>query len=307
MRVLIAEDDAVSRRLLEVTLGKWGYEIVVALNGQEAWEIIQRDDAPKLAILDWMMPHLDGVELCRRIRKLENREYSYLILLTAKGRKEDVVEGMDSGADDFITKPFDAGELRVRIRAAERILKLQADLLAAQTALREQATHDALTGAWNRPAILEVVQRELARAQRENGSIGVAMVDLDHFKRVNDTRGHNAGDAVLRQVVGRMQQTMRPYDALGRYGGEEFLAVAVGCNVAAAAAVADRLRACIAGKPFDAEGAAVELTVSVGVASSTDWDGVAAADLVQAADQALYRAKNAGRNRIEVASPASGS
>jgi diguanylate cyclase (GGDEF)-like protein len=303
MRVLIAEDDPMSRRLLEVTLTKWGYEIVVARDGQEAWEIIQREDAPKLAIIDWMLPHLDGLELCRRIRKLQNRDYMYVILLTARGSKEDLVEGMGSGADDYVTKPFDADELRVRIRAAERILNLQSDLLAAQATLRELATHDALTGAWTRSAILDIIQRELARSQREGKAVGLAMVDLDHFKRVNDTHGHKTGDAVLREVAQRMSRIIRPYDSVGRYGGEEFLIVAVGCDAAGAAGQAERIRARIAETPFDAEGASLQLTASLGVASSANRDGVTATVLLQAADQALYRAKNAGRNRVEVASP----
>ena len=304
MRVLIAEDDAISRRLLEVTLGKWGYEVVVARDGQEAWEIVQRGDTPKLAILDWMMPRLDGVELCRRIRNLQDRQYVYLILLTAKGRKADIVEGMDSGADDYVTKPFDTGELRVRIRAAERILNLQAELLATQEALREQATHDALTGTWNRAAILDLLQRELARSQREGKAIGVAMVDLDHFKRINDTHGHKAGDIVLRETAQRMLTRMRPYDALGRYGGEEFLVITVGCDTTGAAVQAERIRSCIADKPFDAGGASVPLTVSAGVASSAGCDGISPVDLIQAADQALYLAKSAGRNRVEIAASA---
>jgi len=303
MRVLIAEDDAISRRLLEVTFEKWGYEFLVARDGQEAWEILHRDDAPKLAILDWMMPHLDGVELCRRIRKLQGREYVYVILLTAKGGKEDIIEGMNSGADDYVTKPFDAGELRVRVRAAERILGLQADLLAAQAALREQATHDALTGIWNRAAILDIVQRELARAQREGKAIGVAMVDLDHFKLVNDTHGHKTGDAVLQEAAQRMRQLLRPYDSLGRYGGEEFLLVLVGCDASTAALAADRIRACIEQRPFGADAPSIPLTVSVGVASSDKRDGVTAGDLIQATDMALYQAKNAGRNRVATASP----
>jgi diguanylate cyclase (GGDEF)-like protein len=304
MRVLIAEDDAISRRLLEVTLGKWGYEVVVARDGQEAWEIVQRGDTPKLAILDWMMPRLDGVELCRRIRNLQDRQYVYLILLTAKGRKADIVEGMDSGADDYVTKPFDTGELRVRIRAAERILNLQAELLATQEALREQATHDALTGTWNRAAILDLLRRELARSQREGKAIGVAMVDLDHFKRINDTHGHKAGDIVLRETAQRMLTRMRPYDALGRYGGEEFLVITVGCDATGAAVQAERIRSCIADKPFDAGGASVPLTVSAGVASSAGCDGISPVDLIQAADQALYLAKSAGRNRVEIAASA---
>jgi len=298
MRVLIAEDDTVSRRLLQAMLTKWGYEVLVARDGAEAWQVLSQDDSPNLAILDWMMPNIDGVELCRRARQLRGRGYVYIILLTAKGRKEDVIEGIEGGADDYLVKPIHAGEFRARLRAASRILDLQTQLLAAQEALLEQATHDPLTGLWNRPAVFAALERDLARASRENSPVGVLMADLDHFKRVNDTFGHDIGDEVLRQAADRMHSVIRAYDTLGRYGGEEFLIVAPGCTVDTAASLGERIRLAIAKQPILAGETPLTVNISLGAAACNNGS-TQAATLVQAADQAMYKAKNAGRNRVE--------
>ena len=301
MRVLIAEDDTVSRRVLQATLSKWGYEVVVARDGQEAWELLQRPEGPNLAVLDWMMPRLDGLELCHRIRNLgPQRGYVYIILLTAKGRREDRADGMEGGADDYLIKPLDPVELRARLRAATRILDLQVQLLAAQETLRTKATHDPLTGLWNRPAVMEALERELNRARRYKIAVSVLLGDLDHFKQVNDTYGHDTGDQVLCQTARRMLSAIRGYDTLGRYGGEEFLIVAPGCDAANGMTLAERIRTRIAAEPILAEHGPLPMTISIGLAAG-DGDGLEALPLIQAADQAMYRAKNAGRNRVEVA------
>ncbi len=182
LKILIADDSIVSRHLLEATLRKWGYDVVVACDGGEALEALQRDDTPQLAILDWMMPGLTGPEVCRKIRQRAHEPYTYILLLTSKSQKEDLIEGMEAGADDYITKPFDQHELQVRLRAGTRLVDMQAELLAAREALREQATRDSLTHLWNRNSILEILDRELSRSLRESGPIGVVIVDLDHFK-----------------------------------------------------------------------------------------------------------------------------
>ena len=187
MRVLVAEDSAVSRHLLQATLEKWGYAVTVAADGVEAWDELKRPTAPKLAILDWMMPGLTGPDVCRRVRAHAGQAYTYLLLLTSRNLKEDLIEGMDAGADDYITKPFDYHELRVRLRAGMRILDLQAELLAAREALREQATKDGLTKLWNRASILDMLRVEIARAERERSALSIGLVDLDRFKLVNDT------------------------------------------------------------------------------------------------------------------------
>ncbi len=303
MRVLIAEDDPVSCRILAITLEKWGYETVVTRDGAEAWDALKRQDAPNLAILDWMMPHIDGAEVCRRVRaqREQDQPYIYLILLTAKGQKEDIVEGMSAGADDYIAKPFDSGELRARLHAAGRVLELESKLLSAYDALRHEAMHDHLTGLWNRSAILRILQKELARAERERIPVSAALADIDRFKRINDTYGHVEGDAVLRRTAEILKENLREYDAIGRYGGEEFLIVLPGCALDDAARRADQLRETLGETEFSASGEAFSITICVGVAVNDD-DGTDGTDaLVRAADAAMYCAKRAGRNRVETA------
>lgn len=299
MNVLIAEDDPVSRRVLEAFLAKWGYEVVVTIDGAEAWQQLQRPNAPKLAILDWMMPRMDGLEVCRQLRERGAEPYVYIILLTAKGQKQDIIEGLEAGADDFVAKPFDPHELRARLRAGLRIVELHEQLISTREQLRVEATHDSLTGLWNRAAILEILQRELARSQRAGTPVAVVLADLDHFKYINDTRGHLAGDAVLREVTRRMSTSIRIYDAIGRYGGEEFLIVTPGVGLAGAVNQAERLRAGVSREPVDTFDGAFSVTLSLGVAASSE--AKEADELVRAADTALYRAKNAGRNRTEPA------
>ncbi len=301
MRVLIAEDDPISRRVLQATLNRWGYEVLVACDGAEAWEIYQKDDPPKLAILDWMMPKLDGSEVCRKIREMGSSDYTYIILLTAKGRKEDIIAGLDAGADDYIVKPFDSGELQVRLRAASRILKLQADLLDAHEALRIQATHDSLTGLFNRPAVLEIFHKEISRVQREDHDTGVILADIDHFKKINDTFGHRAGDAVLNAVARQMGSSMRDYDAVGRYGGEEFLLIMPGCNAASSLERADAIRHAVADSPVKVSGQVIPVSLSMGVAICTPTGNTNAEALIHAADEAMYQAKAGGRNQVVLA------
>ena len=242
MRILIADDDEVSRCKLEALLSKWGYEVISVEDGTSAWEALQQENAPRLTILDWMMPGMDGSEICRQLRQSRKGAYVYVLLLTSKVGKEDIVAGMEAGADDYLGKPFDAQELKVRLRAGKRIVDLE-------EALRVQATHDALTGAWNHGAIIDMLEQELARAEREGISTGAVLVDLDHFKRVNDTYGHLTGDAVLREAAQRMTRELRRSDVLGRYGGEEFLVVLPGCEEPDALGLAERLRRCIACDP----------------------------------------------------------
>lgn len=297
MRVLIAEDDPVSRRVLQAHLTKWNYEVVVTRDGQEAWDALQAADCPNLAILDWMMPSMDGVEVVRQLRAKATSSYVYVLLLTAKGQKEDIVAGLEAGADDYLTKPFDAQELQARLRTGRRILDLQSELLAAHEALRNEATHDHLTGVWNRAGILDILQRECARMARTKGRIAVIMADIDHFKAVNDTYGHLAGDDVLREVCRRMQTAVRSYDSIGRYGGEEFIVVLPDSEVLSGAEQAERLRKGVGAKPVETSGAAIPVTLSLGVAimSQDQVDGYQS--LLRIADAALYRAKESGRNR----------
>jgi two-component system cell cycle response regulator len=302
VKILIAEDDAISRRLLDTILRKWGYEVVVAYDGGQAWEELQKEDAPRLAILDWMMPEMDGVEVCGKVRERTGSPYVYILLLSAKSQREDLVKGMESGADDYITKPFDANELKVRLRAGRRILDLQTQLMSAQEALRDQAARDPLTGIWNRNEIFDTFHRELARAERERNELAIVMIDIDHFKNLNDNHGHMAGDAVLREFTRRLTTSLRPYDAVGRYGGEEFLVVLPGCDTEAAVRHADRLRTLICDESFDTSEGRHTVTCSLGVAStSTGAEKTDTDALIRAADVALYKAKHNGRNRVESA------
>jgi two-component system cell cycle response regulator len=300
VQILIADDSLVSRHLLDATLRKWGYEVVVACDGTEAWDILQRDNAPPLAILDWMMPGMTGPQVCSQVRQREREPYTYILLLTSKSLKEDLIEGMESGADDYIIKPFDQHELKVRLRAGTRLVDLQAQLLSAREALREQATKDALTRLWNRSSILEILERELSRGQRENEPVGVVLLDLDHFKSINDTYGHFAGDAVLREAARRMQGTIRQYDSMGRYGGEEFLVLFPGCDKQSTLEKAERLRTYLASEPLLLTETSVTLTASFGATTALPGVENSAESLIRTADDALYRAKKLGRNRVEV-------
>ncbi len=301
--VLIAEDDPIFRRILESWFKRWEYRVTAVENGLDAWKVLQKDDAPQLAILDWMMPGMDGIELCRKIRRSNPGPYRYVLLLTAKDDKQDVITGLEAGADDYLTKPFDVDELRARVRAGERILDLQAALIHAKDDLQYAAAHDPLTGLWNRGAILDLLKKEASRRRRTKDALGVVMADIDHFKKINDTYGHQTGDAVLQEVTRRMAGNVRPYDSVGRYGGEEFLIVFPGCNAADLAAAAERLRQCIADQTIETGAGEISVTLSLGLVSMEqgEKEPLDCETFVRHADEALYVAKARGRNRAETA------
>lgn len=301
MKILIAEDEPAIRHLLKVILVKWGYEVVVARDGNEALQILLSDDAPQLTILDWKMPGMEGIEICRRIRELADESYAYLILLTSQQGDEDLVFGMEAGADDYITKPFKHNELRVRLRAGRRIIELQNELLAAREILYAKATHDSLTGLLNHEEILDILDKELARSERDGVCASIIMADIDHFKMVNDNYGHLAGDAVLRIIAEKMHSMQRSYDSIGRYGGEEFMIVLPECCLECAVAFAERLRSCISQDSMDTSEGLIPVTISLGVAASGKEGLQDGYSLVKAADAALYKAKENGRNRVEAA------
>jgi two-component system cell cycle response regulator len=303
LKALIAEDNPGFRQALEKMLRKWGYDVVAAANGLEAWEILRAPDPPRLAILDWMMPELDGVEVCRRVREQIREPYVYILLLTAKDTADELIEGMEAGADDYLRKPVNTHELRVRMRAGRRILDLQEELMAAREMLRLQATRDPLTELWNRNAMFDILTRELKRARREPSTLSLIMADLDHFKQVNDTLGHSAGDGVLREAARRISTCVRPYDAPCRYGGEEFLVVLPGCDLAGATTRAEQIRCAITGTPFQVPEGVLNVTCSLGVTASSGVAGFDATRLIQEADEALYAAKHNGRNRVEAFVP----
>jgi diguanylate cyclase (GGDEF)-like protein len=249
-----------------------------------------------------MMPGMTGVEVCRRIRQRDSEPYTYILLLTSKSQKEDLIEGMDAGADDYITKPFDQNELQVRLRAGTRLVDLQSQLLKAREDLRDQATRDSLTRLWNRSSILNELARELARSEREARPLGVVIVDLDHFKHINDTYGHLAGDAVLREAARRMQNSIRQYDSIGRYGGEEFLILFPGCSEVDCFAQADRLRKQLGHAEMSVNDSSLRVTASFGVTIAMPGENCSQEALIRKADEALYVAKKSGRNRVELLS-----
>jgi two-component system cell cycle response regulator len=298
-RVLIAEDDAMFRRILQSWLNAWSYQVTVAENGTRAWEILQEERPPELLILDWVMPGIDGTELCRRIRERQRGPYQYILLVTANDDKQDVVRGLEAGADDYLTKPFDRSELRARLRVGRRILSLQDDLIHAREELRFQATHDVLTGIWNRGALMDLLRRELQRSSRTQGNTGVLMLDLDHFKNINDTYGHLTGDMVLKEVTHRISQVIRSYDLVGRYGGEEFLIVLPSCDKPQVLNSAERMRTAVAGAPVLAASSEIRVTVSIG-GTVASGGATSEKEPLGIADAALYQAKNAGRNRTVV-------
>jgi diguanylate cyclase (GGDEF)-like protein len=300
MKVLVADDDAVSRCLLQTALREWGYEVVAVSDGNAAWQVLQQE-GPELVILDCALPEPSGEQICRLLRQRPHDRYTFVLLLTARRHQDDVVRGLEAGADDCLPRPLDPAELRARLNTGRRILQVQNELIAAREAMRRQATRDSLTGVYNHSAILEILDREMARSRREERSVGVVLADLDHFKRVNDNHGHLAGDAVLRGVSDRAIAAMRPYDLIGRYGGEEFLVVLPGCDGSATVKVCERIRERIAEKPIAGDGEAVTVSLSLGATVfGPPWMGDAV-ELVRAADVALYRAKAAGRNRVEFA------
>ncbi|MBL8231390.1 MAG: diguanylate cyclase [Bryobacterales bacterium] len=298
MRILIAEDSGPSRLVLERSLANWGYDVVSCKDGECAWEQLQSEGAPRLAILDWMMPGYSGPEICRMLRQKAPEPYTYILLLTSKSQKEDLIEGMEAGADDYLTKPFDTHELRARLRAGIRILNLQAELLAAREEIRQQAMRDSLTGLWNRRSIMEILMRELVRGFRERTPVAVMMMDLDHFKQINDLHGHIAGDAVLQEASRRLLSSVRPYDGVGRFGGEEFLIVLPGCDEASVFHRAEAMRLAISELPVLSGNASIHVTASFGATvcpAGCDLEGL---PLIGLADEALYDAKRAGRNRV---------
>ena len=303
MKILIADDDALSRRLLEKTLLRAGYEVVSVADGRQAANCLIAPDAPRLALLDWMMPELDGPGVCAELRQRQDQSYTYIILLTSRESKEDVVTGLESGADDYLVKPFHPDELKARLRSGERILHLEDRLVDAREEMRFKATHDHLTSLWNRGVIMDLLARELVRSQRESGSTVLLLGDIDHFKSINDTHGHLVGDQVLREVARRFLLCVRSYDFVGRYGGEEFLIVLNNCDPASASGRADQVRAAVSDRPIQTDAGPVRVTMSFGLLIGHDWGYHPADELLREVDAALYAAKSAGRNCVKLACP----
>jgi diguanylate cyclase (GGDEF)-like protein len=305
MQALVVDDSAVYRKLIGDHLRSWDFGVTLAVSGSEAWQILQQPDSPKLVLLDWVLPDLDGIELCQRIRKAgTSGPYVYVILLTSKEGRQNMLDAMQAGADDYLVKPFDELELKARLLVGKRILDLQEELVAARESMRHAATHDHLTGLMNRGEILAMLERELERARREHTPLAVVLGDIDHFKSVNDTLGHLFGDEALREIGRRLQAQLRVYDGVGRYGGEEFLMVLPNCDLPNAMLRANELLEIIATTPVVSSGDERLITMSMGVAVSAGEGKNEVEALLHHADAGLYAAKENGRNRIEHYTPA---
>ena len=300
MKVLVVDDSAVYRKLIGDHLRGWDFSVVLAETGADAWHALEQPEAPKLVMLDWVLPDMEGIDLCRRIRTGDLAgQYVYIILLTSKEGRQNMLEALQAGADDYVRKPFDEAELKARLLVGKRILELQEELVAARESMRRAATRDSLTGLLNRGEIFAKLEGELERARRERKPLSIILADIDHFKKVNDSHGHLFGDEALREMARRLQSKLRPYDGVGRYGGEEFLLVLPACDLAGAMQRAEELRQEIACRPIVSDRVEKSITMSMGVAVS-ECTGVKEVEtLLSRADAALYAAKSKGRNRVE--------
>jgi two-component system, cell cycle response regulator len=297
--ILLVEDSLIDARMIGTYLSEWGLDYISVESGSEAWDLLQAAEGPRLVLLDWVLPGIDGIELCRRIRALGiNGTYIYAVMLTAKDRKQDLLTAMAAGADDYLSKPVDPSELRARVLAGKRIIDLQ-------QSLRFAATHDFLTKILNRAEILAALKRELSRSKRDGKPAAVILADVDHFKQINDNLGHAAGDEVLKEIARRLKSELRPYDLVGRYGGEEFLLVLPSCNLVTAIRRADEIRFLVSRDVVMTPFAKIPVTVSMGItASRSNLDNVE--ELLQQADVALYQAKEKGRNCVQARPEAEG-
>ncbi len=302
MKILIAEDENVSRMVLAKALANHGYEVLQAQDGLEAWAIFQDEkEDVHIAVLDWQMPGMDGIELCQKIKNASLSHYVYVIFLTGKKDIDSIVEGLETGADDYLPKPFDKRELLSRLKVGLRLIEFEKALREANHKLHTLAITDDLTGIFNRRAVFECMRGEISRVSREKSSFCLIMMDIDHFKKVNDTYGHSTGDKVLIETANRIKSELRPYDVIGRYGGEEFIAGISKADSKISKVIAERLRICICERPFQIEDRKIDVSISLGVAYFTPSRDHDINDLleamIKAADIALYKAKEAGRNR----------
>jgi diguanylate cyclase (GGDEF)-like protein len=299
VKILVADDDPVSRRMIERMLQRSGYEVVTVKDGRQAADELSKQNGPRLALIDWMMPELDGPGVCREMRSRHDNSYVYILLLTSKQSSQNIVEGLEAGADDYLTKPWQAGELKARLDTGRRILLLEDKLIGAREEMRFKATHDALTSLWDRGAILSLLRSELSRSARNGEPVSLLLCDIDHFKQINDVHGHHTGDQVLQEVATRLLDAVRSDDAVGRYGGEEFLIVLHGCGRDNLNGRAEQVRKAICGRGVITERGPLAVSTSIGAITIDHGNkSLPMEQFLKQADAALYRAKDEGRDRV---------
>jgi diguanylate cyclase (GGDEF)-like protein len=304
MRVLIAEDDTATRLLLQQWVREFGFDPVLAVDGEEAWGLLRQGDAPRLLVVDWQMPRLDGVNLIRRIRFAANQScYPFILMTSSRSDPESVIEVLEAGADQFLAKPFEKMQLRARLAVGARIVAMQEKLMQKNDALRVQAAKDPLTGLLNRAEFLDLFKKELSRAGRAKQQTGLMILDVDHFKGVNDSHGHLVGDMVLQEIAQRLYRGVRSYDFVGRYGGEEFFIFLSNCGRSALWNRAEQIRESICAEPIQVGDLDIQVSVSIGAAVARPGER-SSLEVLAAADSALYKAKRTGRNRTVYCSEA---
>ena len=282
------------------TVKRWGYEVVPCEDGAQALELLRQKEAPKLVLLSSPLVKVNEIQVCREVRKFEHSSYRYLIVMGQRDRNGLLVEALRAGADDWIAAPFDQDELRARLQVGSRIVLLQRNYLAALCQSEFRAAHDPLTGLWNQAAIMDLLKREFDRSHRINSPLSLIMADVDLFKEVNDGNGHLVGDEVLREISRRIVSSVRSYDYVGRYGGDEFIIIMPGCDTESACIRAENLRASIVGLPVSTTQGDIRCTVSIGLGVTEFSAHSESRTFLEAADQSLYRAKRSGRNRVEL-------
>ena len=321
MKLLIVDDEKIVLAILSSMIKEWGYEVILAANGDEAWGLLQKIDEPIILLVDWMMAGLDGVDFCKMVKKSKNATKTHVIMLTAKRKMEDLVIGFDAGADDFLSKPVDPRELSSRLSVGRRILKYKHDLeqrnsvLHATTKVMEKIMEelntvneklrvlsmiDELTGVANRRSMEDYLLREWGYAMRNSDPLTLIMVDVDFFKLYNDTYGHQAGDECLRKVASVLDDTItRSGDLVARYGGEEFIVALRNTDTVGGQQVGECLRKRVENLeiPHSASGISSYVTISLGVVTMVPEQGHSYNELIEKADQFMYQAKNSGCNR----------
>ncbi len=297
-RILVVDDNRDNVEIIATRLRFRGYEIEEASDGATALEMV-RNNPPDLMLLDVMLPDIDGYEIARRLKNDEDMPFIPIILVTARDTTQDKVAGLDAGADDYLTKPIDFPELEARVRSMLRIKRLQDEIEEKNRELERLSISDGLTGLFNHRHIHQLLHDEFERADRIGERLSVAMFDLDRFKAVNDTYGHQAGDRVLEQLADILRESAREIDRLGRYGGEEFMALLPGTSIEDAEVFVERVRHEVARRPFNiGKGEPLRMTLSAGIATYPHSAINDPETLVRLADEALYAAKAAGRNRV---------